>query len=115
MSHYRVLIAHKDKDYLPTLKRNYINDDPDWTGEPFGYDYLREVSETMKVKDALLNEEFREKYLREDGRWAFGEIIQEDDSLYRCDGVGDPTECSANEAMALLNPEYYCTVFDGRL
>lgn len=114
MSHYRVLIAHKDKDYYPVLERNYTDDNPDWTGQPFGYDYLVAETETMKVKDALLNEEFREKYLYCDG-WAFGEIIQEDDSLYRCDGVGDPTEIDDIEAMAMLNPEYYCTVFAGHL
>lgn len=115
MSHYRVLIAHKDKDYNPLFERNCAYDD-DYFGrcEPFGYDYLVAKSETMKVKDALLNEEFREKYFCGDG-WAFAEIIQEDDSLYRCDGVGDPTEIDDIEAMAILNPEYYCTVFDGHL
>ena len=117
MAHYRVLIAHKDKDYNSVLDRNCHQEDYGYglcDVEPFGYDYLSPETETMKVKDALLNDEFREKYLCSDG-WAFGEIIQEDESLYRCDGVGDPTEYSDIEAMAMLNPEYYCTVFDGHL
>ena len=114
MSHFRVLIAHKDKDYQPVFERNYTDDDPEWTGEPFGYDYLAPESETMKVKDALRKGVFTMEGVYGDF-WLFAEIIQEDESLYKSSCVGDPTECSREKAMAMLNPEYYCTVFNGHL
>lgn len=119
MTHFRILIAHKDKDFRGLLDRNMTSTDSiyseEWPSEPFGYDYPIEESEPMKVKDALKDQAFLDRWLCEDGEWAFAEIIQEDESLYRCDWVGEETERKSSEAMAMLNPEYYCTVFHGHL
>lgn len=120
MSHYRILIAHKDKDFRELLDRNMTGMcgtycGPDEPCDPFGYDYLVEESEPIKVKDALKDQAFLDRWLCEDGEWAFAEIIQEDESLYCSEMVGDETERKSSEAMAMLNPEYYCTVFRGHL
>lgn len=119
MSHYRILIAHKDKDFRELLDRNMTGMcgtycGPDEPCDPFGYDYLVAESKTMKVRDALKDQSFLGQWC-EDGEWVFAEIIQESESLYRCDWVGEETELKSSEAIAMLNPEYYCSVFHGHL
>lgn len=120
MAHYRVLIAHKDKNYRQVLERNWtamadMGDGNEFEAYPFGYDYLVKEFETLKVRDALKDQSFLDRYYWGNGEWALDEIIQEDESLYRCEGIREGPLRSDSEAMAMLNPDYYCTVFDGHL
>lgn len=118
MSHIRVLIAHKDENVYKVINRNCtrttdMGDGNEFEAYPFGYDYLVPESKPMKVKDALKDQVFIDKYGWDEESWWFGMIIQEDEILYDYDGC--KAKYTESEAMAMLNPEYYCTVCDGHL